>query len=417
MMLRAGYAQTDVTPDGGQDLSGFAMRKGRTVGVSDHLLTRSICLDVGGTRAVLSATDILGFSRTFAAAARRRIVDETEIPPSNINLASTHTHSGPAAAPLKYCGRLDPSYVATLQDRVCDTALRSAARGKTVVLEVARTTCAENMNRRIKGGPVDREVLVACLREADSGKPLVLICNYACHPVVLGESNLHVSADYPGFLARFIKQRIGAACLFLNGACGDVNPKVAHRVDPAEAQLVGERLGDRIIDSLDQATEISEIPLACHSMNALLPIFQPRSASELERHRQLAVEKFRLDPSWFEDHVSALVRQIRGGTYPKTTVAPMSLVSFGPELGILFVPGELFTEIGMELKKQAPFRHLMVCAYANGVLGYIPTRETFKLGGYEPYVASFFYGKPAFGPGVEEAVLEAGKKLFAKVRT
>jgi hypothetical protein len=47
------------------------------------------------------------------------------------------------------------------------------------------------------------------------------------------------------------------------------------------------------------------------------------------------------------------------------------------------VPGELFVELGREIKKRSPFKHTYVVELANDYVGYIPTRAAFEEGGYE----------------------------------
>ncbi|MDD3840936.1 MAG: hypothetical protein PHP06_10325 [Clostridia bacterium] len=46
--------------------------------------------------------------------------------------------------------------------------------------------------------------------------------------------------------------------------------------------------------------------------------------------------------------------------------------------------GELFVEYGLEIKEKSPYRNTMVFGFTNQSIGYIPTKEAFKNGGYEP---------------------------------
>jgi hypothetical protein len=46
-------------------------------------------------------------------------------------------------------------------------------------------------------------------------------------------------------------------------------------------------------------------------------------------------------------------------------------------------PGEIFCDLGMELKRRSPFHPTYVIGYANGSIGYVPTPEAFPEGGYE----------------------------------
>ena len=53
------------------------------------------------------------------------------------------------------------------------------------------------------------------------------------------------------------------------------------------------------------------------------------------------------------------------------------------------IPAEVFTEIGLEIKKKSPFPHTFIVELANGCFGYLPTKEAFKKGGYETKLNSY----------------------------
>jgi neutral ceramidase len=46
------------------------------------------------------------------------------------------------------------------------------------------------------------------------------------------------------------------------------------------------------------------------------------------------------------------------------------------------IPAEVFVEIGLAIKRQAP-QHIFIVGIANGYIGYLPTRAAHELGGYE----------------------------------
>ncbi|MFH1968687.1 MAG: hypothetical protein ABIJ53_00035, partial [Verrucomicrobiota bacterium] len=60
--------------------------------------------------------------------------------------------------------------------------------------------------------------------ESKEGKKALLV-NFACHPVIMQVQPM-ISADYPGALTRMVEESLppGSLCLFLQGACGDINP-------------------------------------------------------------------------------------------------------------------------------------------------------------------------------------------------
>ena len=52
-------------------------------------------------------------------------------------------------------------------------------------------------------------------------------------------------------------------------------------------------------------------------------------------------------------------------------------------------PVELFCEIALRVRAESPFRHNFFFGYMNGWLGYMPTAQAFRDGGYEPRTSPF----------------------------
>ena len=65
-------------------------------------------------------------------------------------------------------------------------------------------------------------------------------------------------------------------------------------------------------------------------------------------------------------------------------------------------PLELFCEISNEVRDRSPFPFTFYYGYTNGWLGYLPTEEEWKYGGYEVDVVSPY--TPAMGRSLTEAV-------------
>lgn len=56
------------------------------------------------------------------------------------------------------------------------------------------------------------------------------------------------------------------------------------------------------------------------------------------------------------------------------------------EIAFVGVPGELFTGLSLEIKRQSPFRYTYVVNVSNGHFGYMPDRHAYALGGYQTWV-------------------------------
>jgi neutral ceramidase len=79
------------------------------------------------------------------------------------------------------------------------------------------------------------------------------------------------------------------------------------------------------------------------------------------------------------------------------------------DLALVSAPGELFVELGLEIKRRSPFGQTMVLELANDSAGYLPARRAYEEGAYEPEAS-------LFGPGVGEQIVEAALGLLAGLR-
>ena len=52
-------------------------------------------------------------------------------------------------------------------------------------------------------------------------------------------------------------------------------------------------------------------------------------------------------------------------------------------------PVEMFCEIATAVRDRSPFTNTFFFGYTNGWMGYLPTREAFEEGGYEPKTSVF----------------------------
>jgi hypothetical protein len=87
-------AVTDITPPIGYRMCGYFNERLST-GVLNPLHAKALVLRQGDTRAALVFCDIIGISADVSKRARQQVRQETGIPPENILLAGTHSHTGP----------------------------------------------------------------------------------------------------------------------------------------------------------------------------------------------------------------------------------------------------------------------------------------------------------------------------------
>jgi hypothetical protein len=112
------------------------------------------------------------------------------------------------------------------------------------------------------------------------------------------------------------------------------------------------------------------------------------SAEEIERAKQILAladeaEKAKL-PRLADVYAGRTLAMAEG---PETIDAKVQAIRIG-DVAICGLPFETFCEIGLELKRESPFRTTIVVGLANGYEGYLPTPEQHKLGGYETWLGT-----------------------------
>jgi hypothetical protein len=197
---------------------------------------------------------------------------------------------------------------------------------------------------------------------------------------------------------------------------------------------LGRRLGEVFVEGWQRAVPVcvSSLNSALHSLE--LPFGTLPTSAELEQERRLHLrlaeqvgglalaaepwEARHMDQRSMHGAVAAWAGQMLAlaaeGGLPRSVRGEIQALSFGQDLVLLGFPGELFSEIGMRVKKDSPFRHTVVCGYAGGTVGYVPTRTALAEGGYEVDAAYKLYRLPAaFRQDIEQIVCREVGALLA----
>jgi neutral ceramidase len=85
----------------------------------------------------------------------------------------------------------------------------------------------------------------------------------------------------------------------------------------------------------------------------------------------------------------------------------VQVITIGRDVAFVSLPGEVFVELGISIKKASPFPYTMIVELANGSIGYIPNKSAYQEGNYEVVSA-----RCAAGSG-EMLVTTAAKLLGA----
>ncbi len=414
--LMAGAATVDVTPDEPHFLFGYPHVARRSTGVHDPLLASALFLSDGETAALFVAVDAIFVPKDLAARARRRIGDSIGVPTANVMTTATHTHSGPVT--VKYLSNEsdpvvpdpDPRFLQQMEDGIVAAAIAAheAARPAEIGLAVADGSVVGG-NRRDPAGPSNPRVPVLSVRTADDHAPIAAMLVCSMHPTVLHEDSTLLSGDFPALARQYLQRTVLGGCpvVYHTGPCGNQSPRhVVHGNTYAEAQRLGEALGNSVAAALAEVYYRSEISISCRRAIVNLPLREfPTEEEAARRLRQVRerLERLRREEAapgtvrtaecdWFgAEETLVLARAAGGGALRDAAARCMPAEIQAIRLGQwTFVgwPGEVFVEFGLQVLENRP--DCFVISLANGELqGYLVTAEATAEQGYEASNALF----------------------------
>ena len=424
---QAGAAKRIITPKEPMWMSGYGGRTAPSSGKLSDLYAKALWLKAGdGPAALVLTLDLVGIDRTLSERVRKGIGDKLSMPPHNVLIATSHTHSGPVVgknlSTLHYYQLNDDfrkqidAYAEELLANCigcAEEAQKAAAPSKltwgssTTDFATNRRTNkeAEVPDLRTAGkllGPSDHDVPVLAVRGKDD-KLTAILFGYACHSTVL--SGQVWSADYPGYAQSTLESaHPGAVALFWAGCGADQNP--LPRRTPELAEHYGKRLANAV-DRILLTTKMRDVSpkLDCKYAEVAAPL------APLPTKEQLT-QQLKSTSKYESVLAKQCLEQIDAGkplssTYPY----PVSVWRIGDDVKFVALGGEVVVDYALRIKAELDSA-TWVAGYAHDVMAYIPSRRVLTEGGYEGGGAMVYYGLPChWAPEIEEVIIKQVKAL------
>ena len=438
--IDVGLATADITPPVGYRMSGYFYERPST-GVKDRLKAKAIVVRQGGVEAAMVFCDLIGFDRATGTAIRGEIARRTGIPTTRLSVAATHSHTGPLYAgtmrdhfharalaakgadahePIDY----DKFLVGAIADAV-DRA-RLALRPSMIAAGVGRLEgvafnrrfeMKDGTNRFNPGfrnpeikrvlGPTDPDVAVLSFTPRGSKTPAGSLSVFALHLDTMG-GTLY-SGDYPAVVAEGLAARFGPdyVSAFGAGTCGDINHIDVTAEGPRKTPEIGRLLGEAVDGVLKMSTPVE--PMLRVEVATIEVPAQRVDAAEVARSLPL-MDRLGEPSLPFLDAVRAATVVDLAQTYKAGTV-PIEVQAWrlGREVAVVFLPGEVFVEHGLAIKRASPFKATLVVELANSCPAYIPTEKAFREGSYEVV-------NSRVAPGGGEKMVAAAVELLTRLR-
>lgn len=453
--LLVGMAETEITPRNGFPMAGYYHER-LAEGKIDPLKAKAVVFRQGKVASAFVVADLTGVARDLCVEVRKAASEQTGIPQNNIVVCATHSHTAP-----DYTGHLfrylksgasgDPvaDYPQKLIDG-CVQAIVSAnkkAQPSTISAGGSEQKTPVAFNRRFvmkdgsvktwqsfsntqvvrSAGPIDPEIGLVAVRGED-GKLAGVISSFALHLDTVGGNRW--SADYPYFIEQHLRKMSGAdvVSVFGIGCCGDINHSDPNRKERNKTDFIGNSLGETVTASISELPNVESPRLQVRSQVVNLPM-QEVTLQNLNRAKELIPIARAGGKVDFFDLVSAykavVLEQLQqkaprvdgekflswglshnwkgvGASLP----AEVTTMTLGNDVAIVFLPGEVFVELGLAIKQGSPYRTTLIIELSNCVeTMYVPTRAAYAGGSYE-------VTNSALQPGGGEMLVETALKLL-----
>lgn len=412
--LRVGLGRTDITPDRPTPMAGYYGVRFST-GTHNPLWAKATMLDDGQKRVVLVTVDLIATNRWMVDETRRLVQEKCGLSAEHVLISATHSHTGPMLyePDQRYIGRFGSTtdeaklYMLGLPEKIA-TSVRQA-ESSLRPMAVQHGTGSEPQlafNRRFfmrdgsvgwnpgkrnpnivrEAGPTDDAFPVVAFFD-DTSKMAALLSSFAIHLDTVGGTQW--SADMPFTLEESLQRCFGDSIhsQYATACCGDVNHIDVRSAKPQgghqEAARIGTRLAGAVVRQYPNLQPLSDVRLDASRAILKLPLqMHPPERSEWAAKRvSIDVDSKTLPP--FMEMVEAYrISDVLART-EGFLEAEVQVITLGREVAWVALPGEIFVQLGMEIRLGSPFSTTSIHELANGSIGYVPTQQAYAQGNYE----------------------------------
>lgn len=398
-------------------------------GQEGQLRATALVLKEGGNKLCLVSCDVLMVERDILDEAARRIEALSGIPFANILVAATHTHHAPSTVRVHGYDR-DEKFVKHLQEAIVSAALQANGEidAKDALAADANAelhfwlsqeaTVGQNSRLLLSDetifwvgpyddairptGPFDPELPVLAFRKPD-GQLKALVFNHSTHTIGTRKGNVR-SPSFYGLAAQELEEELGGTALFLLGAAGST-----HNLVLSTDEMVS-RIKKAIKEGLTKAQrrEVKQVVAVKEEFTYRVRTFDEKSEEQAVTF--YCQKRIKDDP----EATIEVFRRMRQALAPhqgeeRKTWLQVLLIG---DIALVGIPGELFTSLGIDIKRRSPFRYTYIVTLANDWIGYIPDEEGFRLGGYQVWTGFHSFVEKGTGEAIVNEAVRILMSLF-----
>ena len=430
--LSLGTGRRIITPKVGGHLAGYGWDVFSN-SIHDDLTITAFSFSQGNDRFILISATVCLIGNEVFKAITSGIFEKYGVPEEKVMIAAIHTHSGPYTYTTVGWGEKDEEYCnEILIPKALEAVSDALESERTVEVGISSIESKIGINRREYGpdgevilgqnpwGHFDPEMTVVSFRGVE-GSNVANIIHYGCHATASG-TNHEVTRDWPGPMIDRLEKETGAITIFLNGAAGDVGPRISNGKTTGDGDVsYAMELGNYA--ALDACSAFKQIKKYrkenMQSVFGKIKIkYEELPSYEKAKELYADVPNMRIPYDNMRAHITDHYKKIiefyeSGAERENDTEINMSILKIGD---IVIVPFgfELFSEIARRIKIYSKYEHTLVAGYVNESLDYLPSLDQIPRGGYEVFM---FKTKGIYNlqDDTEKALIEQTLELMDKL--
>jgi len=425
--LKVGAAAEALVADDAMVIGG-GIGPGKAKGQEGDLRASAVVIqDSAGRKIALVACDVLMMNRDILDRAANRVEQATGIPFDHILINATHTHHAPTTVTVHGYQR-EEAFTTHVEGKIVAAAVKANARLNPATLEFRlgeESSVGKNSRLLLSDGtiywtgtrddavrptgPFDPELPVLAFRRANGSLEAVLF-NHSTHTIGTHKPGVR-SPSFYGLAAQALEKEKGGTFLFFEGASGST-----HNLDVLTPEATV-----RIQQAVERALQTA----------------QPRPVARVDgRRNEITVKVRHFDEPAEERAVTAYcTKRIKDPAGAKSTIETfrrmrkllesqqgqerktwVQVILIG-DVAIVGVPGEFFTVLGQEIKRQSPFRYTYVFELANDYVGYIPDERGFDRGGYQIWTGLHSFTERGTGEKIVSAAVDLLNRVYGESKS
>ncbi len=358
----------------------------------------------------LVSCDVLALQKDIVDDLCEEIEEETGIPHENILVTATHTHHAPTTVSVHGYER-DNGFCENLRNSAIAAASEAARRldfadGIRMRFGLGQEdTVGQNSRLLLRDGTIywvgTREDALKPTGPVDPGLPVIsfegsrgrleaLLFCHSAHNIGTRIGGAR-SPGFYGLAAQELERTLGGTVLFLPGSFGSTHNLILRPCDMIS------RIRKTIEKTLSESKQIE--PSTIVSIKSELEYRVRRFDEEAEDEAVSRYCRTRLGDPETTIETFRRMRRLLFEHQGETRKSWLHLILLG-DIALVGVPGEFFTELGLQIKQRSPFRHTYVIGLANDYIGYIPDQQAFDLGGYQVWTGLHSFVEKGTGESV-----------------